>query len=48
MSLLLNPKQHTRHYPDARSREIMLKTIEFFERKGKRKLRLVAVTSSTS
>jgi acyl-CoA dehydrogenase len=39
MSLLLNPKQHTRNYPDARSREIMLKTIEFFERKGKRKLK---------
>jgi acyl-CoA dehydrogenase len=39
MSLLLNPKQHTRDYPDARSREIMLKTIEFFERRGKRKLK---------
>ncbi|MBI3768860.1 MAG: acyl-CoA dehydrogenase [Deltaproteobacteria bacterium] len=37
--LLLNPKKHTRAYPDARSREIMLKTIEFFERKGKRKLK---------
>jgi acyl-CoA dehydrogenase len=37
--LLLNPTQHSRHYPDARSREIMLKTIDFFERKGKRKLK---------
>jgi len=37
--LLLNPKQHSRHYPDARSREIMLKTIDFFERKGKRQLK---------
>jgi len=37
--LLLNPKQHSRHYPDARSREIMLKTIDFFERKGKRRLK---------
>jgi acyl-CoA dehydrogenase len=39
MALLLNPKRHTRAYPDARSREIMLKTIDFFERKGKRKLK---------
>jgi len=37
--ILLNPKHHTRSYPDARSREIMLKTIEFFESKGKRKLK---------
>ncbi len=37
--ILLNPKQHTRPYPDPRSREIMLKTIEFFESKGKRKLK---------
>jgi acyl-CoA dehydrogenase len=37
--LLLNPKKHSRAYPDARSREIMLKTIEFFERKGKQKLK---------
>ena len=37
--LLLNPKRHGRHYPDARSREIMLKTIDFFERKGKRRLK---------
>ncbi len=32
--ILLNPKHHNRPYPDERSREIMLKTIDFFERKG--------------
>ncbi len=32
--ILLNPKHHCRPYPDERSREIMLKTIDFFERKG--------------
>jgi acyl-CoA dehydrogenase len=37
--LLLNPKKHNRRYGDERSREIMLKTIEFFENKGKRKLK---------
>ena len=37
--LLLNPKKLSRFYPDERSREIMLKTIEFFEAKGKRKLK---------
>ena len=37
--ILLNPKQHERSYPDERSREVMLKTIEFFEGKGKRKLK---------
>jgi acyl-CoA dehydrogenase len=37
--LLLNPKKHTRPYPDARSKEIMLKTVEFFESRGKRKLK---------
>lgn len=37
--ILLNPQKHTREYPDARSPEIMLKTIEFFENKGKRKLK---------
>ena len=36
--ILLNPKHHTREYPDERSRAIMLKTIDFFERKGKRSL----------
>ncbi len=35
MSLLLNPKQYRdRKYPDERSREIMLKTINWFEDKG--------------
>jgi acyl-CoA dehydrogenase len=37
--ILLNPKQHVRPYRDERSRQVMLKTIEFFERKGKRKLK---------
>nr|MDO8082867.1 acyl-CoA dehydrogenase [Candidatus Freyarchaeota archaeon] len=37
--ILLNPKKHIREYPDERSREIMLKTIEFFENRGKIKLK---------
>ena len=37
--ILLNPKHHTRPYPDERSREIMRKTIAFFEDKGKRRLK---------
>jgi acyl-CoA dehydrogenase len=37
--ILLNPKQHIRPYRDERSRQIMLKTIDFFERKGKVKLK---------
>jgi acyl-CoA dehydrogenase len=32
--ILLNPKQHVRKYADEKSREIMLKTLEFFEKKG--------------
>jgi acyl-CoA dehydrogenase len=32
--ILLNPKKHARKYSDDKSREIMLKTIEFFENKG--------------
>ena len=36
--ILLNPKSHDRPYPDEGSREIMRKTIEFFETKGKKKL----------
>ena len=39
MTILLNPKKHDRHYPDERSKEIMLKTIDFFEKKGKAKLK---------
>jgi acyl-CoA dehydrogenase len=38
-SLLLNPKKHNRYYPDEGSRETMLKTIEFFEAKGKGRLK---------
>ncbi len=38
-SLLLNPKNHNRYYPEQSSRELMLKTIQFFESKGKRKLK---------
>jgi acyl-CoA dehydrogenase len=39
MEVLLNPKRHDRPYPDARSTEVMRKTIDFFERKGKRRLK---------
>jgi acyl-CoA dehydrogenase len=39
VEILLNPKQHNRSYPDERSRQVMRKTIEFFERKGKRRLK---------
>jgi acyl-CoA dehydrogenase len=36
--ILLNPKKYRdRNYPDARSKEIMLKTIEWFENKGLKK-----------
>lgn len=38
-TLLLNPRKHHRFYPDERSKEIMLKTIQFFEAKGKHKLK---------
>jgi acyl-CoA dehydrogenase len=37
--LLLNPNKHARPYPDERSREIMLETIQFFERKGKNRIK---------
>jgi len=37
--ILFNPKKHNRYYPEPRSREIMLKTIDFFETKGKGKLK---------
>ncbi|RJP76666.1 MAG: acyl-CoA dehydrogenase [Desulfobacteraceae bacterium] len=38
--ILLNPKKYQdRNYPDARSREIMLKTIEWFENKGLKKMK---------
>ena len=37
--LLLNPKNHVRQYADDASRQIMLDTIEFFEAKGRGKLK---------
>ena len=38
--ILLNPKKHNREYPDdERSKEIMLKTIDFFEKKGLAKIK---------
>jgi acyl-CoA dehydrogenase len=37
--MLLNPKNNTYEHLDDRSKEIMLKTIEFFEQKGKKKLK---------
>ena len=37
--LLLNPKNHTRPYPDRQSLEAIQKTIEFFESKGKTRLK---------
>ncbi len=36
--MLLNPRKLDRDYPDDRTREVMTKTVEFFETKGKRKL----------
>jgi len=38
-TLLLNPRKHNRFYPDERSRQVMLTTIQFFESKGKAKLK---------
>lgn len=37
--ILLNPKKHEREYPDEKSRQIMLKTIDFFENKGRGKIK---------
>ncbi|MBF0101344.1 MAG: acyl-CoA dehydrogenase [Desulfobacterales bacterium] len=37
--MLLNPKQERYDFLDEESKQIMLKTIEFFEKKGKRKLK---------
>jgi len=37
--ILLNPKNMVRNYPDQRSRDIMEKTIAFFERKGLTRLK---------
>jgi acyl-CoA dehydrogenase len=37
--ILFNPKKHTRKYNDEKSRQIMLKTIEFFEKKGLKEIK---------
>lgn len=37
--ILFNPKKHQRFYPDEESREIMQKTIQFFENKGLKSLK---------
>jgi acyl-CoA dehydrogenase len=37
--ILLNPHSLNRYYPDERSRQIMSQTIDFFERKGKRRIK---------
>ncbi len=37
--LLLNPRDYTYQFHDKRSNEIMLKTIEYFETRGKKKLK---------
>jgi acyl-CoA dehydrogenase len=37
--ILFNPNKHERFYPDDESREIMLKTIQFFENKGLKSLK---------
>ena len=38
-SLLLNPKKYARFHADSRSRELVLKTIDFFEKKGLKKIK---------
>jgi acyl-CoA dehydrogenase len=37
--ILLNPHTPDRYYPDKRSRQLMLHTIDFFEQKGKRSIK---------
>ncbi|MBW2366060.1 MAG: acyl-CoA dehydrogenase, partial [Deltaproteobacteria bacterium] len=37
--IILNPKKKKYEHLDEQSREIMLKTIDFFENKGKKKLK---------
>jgi acyl-CoA dehydrogenase len=37
--ILLNPHHLQRDYPDERSAEVMRKTVEFFEAKGKRRIK---------
>ncbi len=36
--MLLNPRKLDREYPDEATRQVMLKTVEFFETKGKQRL----------
>ncbi|MFH0783466.1 MAG: acyl-CoA dehydrogenase [Pseudomonadota bacterium] len=36
---LFNPKKYQRYHADARSRELVLKTIDFFEKKGLKKIK---------
>jgi acyl-CoA dehydrogenase len=37
--ILLNPRKFSRQYPDRRSLEVMTRTIDFFEKKGKKSLK---------
>ena len=37
--ILLNPKKYDREHLDPKSKEIMLKTIDFFEKRGLKKLK---------
>jgi len=37
--LLLNPKKYERFHADAKSRDLVLKTIDFFEKKGLKKIK---------
>ena len=37
--ILLNPKRLSQRYPDGRSLEVMASTIDFFEKKGKKRLK---------
>ncbi len=37
--ILLNPRNYLREYKDSKDRELMLKTIEFFEKKGLKKIK---------
>lgn len=39
LMILLNPKDHTRRYPDETSRQLMRDTIAFFESKGRAELK---------
>ncbi len=37
--MLFNPKKYASDYPCEKSKEIMKKTIDFFERKGKQRIK---------